>query len=79
MRPLLSRLKVVITAAPTWLALVAVAAPIVAEEAATVIPAPWSDRVTAIVLGVGAVAAAVVTTIRRLTPVAAAERGLLPR
>lgn len=76
---MIARLKVIIKALPTWLAVVALAAPMVAEEAASVLPAPWSAHVTAVLLTVAAVAAAVVRTIQRVTPVLPAERGLLPK
>lgn len=65
----LARLKVIATALPTWLAIVALAAPIAAEEIAPILPAPWADRVTAIALTVAAVATAVIQTIRRVQPV----------
>lgn len=76
---LVAALKVVTTAAPTVLAGVVLAAPIVAEEAAKVLPAPWSDRVTAVCLTVAAAAGAAVAVIRRVTPVVKAQRGILPR
>lgn len=75
---LLARLVVIARAVPTWCTIAALAAPIVAEEAATVLPAPWSDRVTAVALTVAGVAGAVVTVIRRVTPVLEHERGILP-
>lgn len=78
MTDLLARLRVVARALPTWLALVALAAPVIAEEAAEVLPDGWGQRVTAIALTVAAVAVAALNVIRRLTPVAPEERGLLP-
>lgn len=73
---LLEKAWVVVTALPALLAAVVLAAPILAEEAAKVLPAPWSDRVTALCLTVAAIAAALVQVVRRLTPVVKSARGL---
>lgn len=75
---LLARGLVILKAAPTWLTVVALSAPIIAEEVAAVLPAPWSERATALALTVVGVATALINTIRRLTPVVAGDRGLLP-
>lgn len=76
MSDLIRKARTVLTALPTFLAVVALVAPIVAEEAAQVLPAPWSERVTAVALTVAAVAAAVVQVVRRVTPVIDSARGL---
>lgn len=69
--------RVVVKAAPTYLALAVLVAPIVAEEAAAVLPAPWAEGVTALGLKVVLVATAVLNVIRRVSPVARDRRGLL--
>jgi hypothetical protein len=73
----LVRAKVIVKAAPTVLAAVALLAPLVASDIAEALPAPWSERVTSVGLTVAAVATALVSVIRRLTPVPPSERGLL--
>lgn len=76
---LFAKAKVIATALPTWLAVVVLAAPIVAEEAASVLPSGWAERVTSVALTVVAVATAAINVIRRLTPVHPYERGILPK
>lgn len=78
MKKALVVLKVVVTAAPTYLAVVVLVAPQVADYVAEVLPSPWSDRVVAVVLTFAGVAASTLALIRRVEPVVASRRGLLP-
>lgn len=79
MTQVLAMLKVILTAAPTYLAIVVAVAPQVATWVAEVLPAPASERVVAVVLTFATVAAATLELIRRVTPVVKAQRGLLPQ
>lgn len=76
-KQLLERLRVLATALPTWLALFALAAPELAHLAAQLLPG--GERVAAVILTAAGVATFVITAVRRLTPVAKDERGVLPR
>lgn len=78
MNPTIARLKVIATALPTWLAAFALAAPVVAQQATELLPDEWGRKVATVVLTAAGVATFAVQTIRRLTPVAPAERGVLP-
>jgi len=78
MSDFLARVRVVLSALPTWLAVAALAAPIVAQEAASFLPSPVSDRVTAVALTAVAVITALLNVIARVKPVVdKAEQGLL--
>jgi hypothetical protein len=77
MSALFRRVRVVLTALPTWLGAVSLAAPIVAQQIATVFP-HGAEHVVSVVVTAGGVATAAVTVIRRLTPVPADQQGLLP-
>lgn len=77
LKRLLARVVVLARAVPTWATIAALSAPIVAEEAARVLPAPWSERVTALGLTVAGVCGAIVTVVRRVTPVVKEQRGIL--
>lgn len=74
----IARIKVVLTAAVTWLVLASTIVTILSEEIATVLPAGAATDVGAVALKVVAVLGAAVTIIRRVTPVLPDERGLLP-
>lgn len=76
MSDLIARARVIVTALPTWLAVFAVAAPELADRAAEVLPG--GERVAAAIVTAGTVAGFVVFAIRRLTPVAPSQRGILP-
>lgn len=78
MKKVLARLVVLLRAVPTWATIGALAAPIVAEELSQVLPAPWSERVTALGLTVAGALGAIVTIVRRVTPVVESQRGILP-
>lgn len=72
------RILVVLKAAPTWLTAASAVAVTFADEIAPLIPSPWSERVSAAALSVVSVLAAAIVVIRRVSPVPAAERGILP-
>lgn len=78
MSALARRIKVVLTALPTWLGVVALAAPIVAQQIADVFP-HGAEHVTSIVLTAGSVAAGAIAVIRKVTPVRPDQVGLLPQ
>jgi len=77
MTNLLRRILVVLTALPTYLVAVAVAAPFVAAELAKIFPAN-AEAIVAFGGSVVVIVGAVVNIIRRVTPVAKPDRGLLP-
>lgn len=73
------RIVVIAKAAPTWLAVVVTAVPTIATALADQLPTAWAADVTNIGVRVVGIAAAAIVVIRRLTPVAKAERGLTPK
>lgn len=73
------RLVVIVKAAPTWLAAIVTAAPIIATALADQLPTAWAADVTNVGVRVVAIAGAAIVVIRRLTPVAKADRGLTPK
>lgn len=79
MEKLIARVRVVITALPTYLVAIAFVVGVVRDEVAKALPdhpvTEWLTWAAGIVLGVLGVA---VVIIRRVTPVIAAQRGLLP-
>lgn len=78
LKQLVDRIVVILKAAPTYLVLASTVLTIIADELAKILPTPWADRLTALVITVTAALAAIVAIIRRVTPVAPAERGILP-
>jgi hypothetical protein len=75
MRLFLARLKVISTAAVTYLTMIAVVLTIVVDELADTIDMPAVVAVIAkIISGIGVA----VAIIRRVTPVIVSERGILP-
>jgi hypothetical protein len=76
MSKFLARVRVLLTAAPTWIIAAVAVVQVAAVEAAKVLPeeadtiAAWSARAVALLLGIVAV-------VRRVTPVLPQERGLL--
>lgn len=78
MSDFIARLRVVATAAVTWLtgaaALIQFAAPHIAEQ----LPAGAAETFTAWAVRVAAWVAVAVLIIRRVTPVPEAERGVIP-
>ncbi len=77
MDDLLARVRVVLRAAPTWLTAAAVVLTAAAHEISTIAPAGGEDVVRWLVTAAGWLASAVMI-IRRVTPVDASDRGLLP-
>lgn len=77
MTDFLARARVLLTAAVTWLQVISAAVLIGSEEIGKAIP-EIDDAFAAWALRIAAVAGAVIATIRRVTPVLPAERGLLP-
>lgn len=77
MKKHLARARVVLVNAVTWLQVASAALVIGSEEIGNAIP-EISDDVAAWAVRIAAVLGAVVATIRRVTPVLPAERGLLP-
>lgn len=79
MSAFIARVKVVASAAVTWLVAASAVVTIAAEEIAEVVAADDAEKVTRIALRVTAVLGAAVAIIRRSTPVLdKADRGLLP-
>ena len=76
---LVAKLKVILKAAPTWIITAALIVPIVADEVGKVVPAGWQDNVVSISGRVLAILGAAAAIIRRVTPVAKDQRGILPK
>ena len=79
MNTTLARIRVVLNAAPTWIAAVSTILVIVADEVAAVLPAGQAEVVGAAVVRIVAWLGAAVAIIRRVRPVLDDEKGLLPR
>lgn len=76
---LVQKVKVFLTALPTYLAVVTAVLTALAQHIVPLLPESVAVQVSAwIVLALGWITA-IVTTIRRLTPVEPWERGMLPR
>lgn len=80
------KIKVVATSLPTWLAIASAVISQVADELIKVLPdeidaqvVTISGQLVAWLAAAGAIVAGAVLTIRRLTPVPEAERGILPQ
>lgn len=78
MSDLIARARVVVRAAPTWLTAVSVVLTAAAREISTVAPDGGEDVVRWLVTAAAWLASAV-AIIRRVTPVPAQERGVLPK
>jgi hypothetical protein len=79
MKKLLARTRVLLSAAPTWLAGAGVVVGALSEEIAEALPTgDLSDTVTQIGVAVLGAIAAATAIVRRVTPVFGAARGLLP-
>lgn len=74
----LLRVKVVLTALPTYLTAATAVVVIAREEIVGVLPEAWQGDASEIIVTVLAVLAAATNVIRRVTPVLPADRGLLP-
>jgi hypothetical protein len=79
MTEFIARVKVVLSAAVTWLVVASSVVTVFADEIAPIIPAPWSERASAIAVTVLGVLAAAIAIIRRVSPVLPDERGILPQ
>lgn len=76
---ILARVKVVVTAAPTYLVGAAAVVTAFSEEIAKILPAGAGEAVARVALVVLSAIAAAIAIIRRVTPVLAIQRGLLPQ
>jgi len=74
----MDRLKVLLTAAVTYITIIQAVLVIFSEELASLFADGDAQTVVATIVKVIAVLGAVVTIIRRVTPVLPSERGLLP-
>lgn len=77
MSDLIARARTILSALVTWLLVASAVLTTIADDIAPALPAPWSERVTAIVISVLGVVSAAIAIIRRVTPVDSADRGLL--
>ena len=78
MEDFFAKVKVVLKAAPTYLALAITVITVMVGELVPLLPEDLAVRVTAFAVALIAALAAVIRTIRRLTPVPKEQRGLLP-
>lgn len=78
LKRLRDRIVVILKAAPTYLVLASTVLTVIADELAKILPTPWAERLTALVITVTAALAAAIAIIRRVTPVLPEERGILP-
>lgn len=78
MNRLLDRLRIIATAAPTWLTAASTVLLIIHSEIAGLLPAGVAERLGSIVLVAVAWLGAAVAIIRRVTPVPVEQRGVLP-
>lgn len=72
-----ARIKVVLSAAVTWIVVAQTVIVIFRDEVSKVLPTPFAERFEMYAATVLAVLAAVVAVIRRVTPVEPEWRGLL--
>lgn len=78
MSAFLARVRVVLTAAVTWLTAIAAVVPFIADDIAAQLPEGAAEQVTKYALLAVAWLGAAVSIIRRVTPVLPQERGVLP-
>jgi hypothetical protein len=78
MTNLLKRIRVLLSAAPTYLAGAAVVVAAVSDEVAKAVPEGWQDNVVSVGAPILAGLAAITAIVRRVTPVFAEHRGLIP-
>lgn len=74
----IAKIRVVLSAAVTWITVASGVVVIVADEAAKVLPSGAAEDVAAVAVRVVAVLGAAVAIIRRVTPVLPDQRGLIP-
>jgi len=78
MKKLIARIRVLLTAAPTWLAAAGAGVEVVVQEVADELPHGWQDDWLRWGGGVLVVIGVAQRIVRRVTPVPPAQRGLLP-
>lgn len=78
MSPTLTRIRTLLHAAPTWLTLAALVVTIFADELAAVLPTSAAETVGVWAARLVAWLTAATLIVRRVTPVLASERGLIP-
>jgi hypothetical protein len=74
---LFDRIGVLLRAAPTYLAAAGVIIAIVADEVGKLAPSGWQDNAIQILGVLAAIVASATAIVRRVSPVAPFERGLL--
>jgi hypothetical protein len=74
----LQRLRVLLKAAPTWLAAVAAVLGVIAAEVVPNLPDNLAAKVGGVVAFGLSIVAAATAVVRRVTPVLPPERGILP-
>jgi len=74
----LARIRVLLGAAPTWIAAAGIISAAVIEEVAKLLPSGWQDNAAQIAGYSAAVIASATAIVRRVTPVFGIERGILP-
>lgn len=77
MSKLIARIGVLLHAAPTYLAAAGVIIAILADEVGKLAPSGWQDNAVQILGVLAGIVAAATAIVRRVTPVAPPERGLL--
>lgn len=78
MNDIIAKIKVVLTALPTYLAIATLVLTVVAAELVPLLPENLAAQIGGYIVVALAVIAAIVRTISRLTPVPEDQRGLLP-
>lgn len=79
MTEFLAKVRVVASAAVTWLVIAEGVLLAVVAEVVPQLPEPWGSRVGTFVASALAVLATAIVIIRRVTPVEPEERGILPQ
>lgn len=77
MSKLIARIGVLLRAAPTYLAAAGVIIAIIADEVGKLAPSGWQDNAIQILGVLAGIIAAATAIVRRVTPVAPADRGLI--
>lgn len=77
MSKLIARIRVLLNAAPTYLAAAGVIIAVLADEVGKLAPTGWQDNAVQILGVLAGIVAAATAIVRRVTPVLPAERGLL--
>lgn len=77
MSNLIARIKVLFNAAPTYLAAAGVIIALLADEIGKLAPSGWQDNAVQILGVLAAIVASATAIVRRVTPVAPEQRGLI--